>query len=88
MDYEKLIHSLVDPIVEAPESILIRTSEGTTPKDLLILIVAEKDDCARLIGKKGSIANAIREVISVAGKTENIRVHIKFESFDEGKDEE
>lgn len=88
MDYEKLVHSLVDPIVEAPESILIRTSEGTTPKDLLILIVAEKDDCARLIGKKGSIANAIREVISVAGKTENIRVHIKFESFDEGKDEE
>lgn len=88
MDYEKLIHSIVDPIVEAPESILIRTSEGTTPKDLIILIVAEKDDCARLIGKKGSVANAIREVISVAGKSENIHVHIKFESFDEGKDED
>ena len=88
MDYEKLIHSLIDPIVEAPESILIRTSEGNTPKDLLILIVAEKDDCARLIGKKGSVANAIREVLSVAGKSENIHVHIKFESFDEGKVED
>ena len=88
MDYEKLIHSIVDPIIESPESILIRTSEGTTPKDLLILIVAEKDDCARLIGKKGSVANAIREVLSVAGKSENIHVHIKFESFDEGKVED
>ena len=87
MDYEKIIHTLIDDIVEDPKSILIRVSEGTTPKDVLILIAAEKDDTARLIGHKGIIANALREVVGVAGKSENKRIHIKFESFEDEKAE-
>lgn len=83
MDYERIIHSIIDPIVDDPDSVLIRISEGSSNKDLLILIASEKEDTARLIGKKGIIANAIREVVSIAGKEENKRVHIKFESFDE-----
>lgn len=83
MDYERIIHSIIDPIVDDHDSVLIRISEGSSNKDLLILIASEKEDTARLIGKKGIIANAIREVVSVAGKEENKRVHIKFESFDE-----
>ena len=51
MDYEAIIHSLIDPIVSNPESILIRVSEGTSPKDVLILIVAEQEDASRLIGR-------------------------------------
>lgn len=90
MDYEKIIHSLIDPIVDEPDSILIRVSEGTSPKDVVILIAAEKEDTARLIGRRGIIANALREVVGVAGKSENKRVHLRFESFEEGeaKDEE
>ena len=83
MDYENIIHSIIDPIVEEPSSVLIRVSEGTTEKDVLIIIAAEKNDTARLIGHKGVIANSIREVVSVAGKSENKHVHIKFESFEE-----
>ncbi len=83
MDYERIIHSIIDPIVDDPDSVLIRISEGSSNKDVLILIASEKEDTARLIGKKGIIANAIREVVSIAGKEENKRVHIKFESFDE-----
>lgn len=88
MDYEKLIHSIIDDIVDDPKSVLIRISEGTSPKDVLILIVSEKNDTARLIGHKGTIANAIREVVGIAGKNENKRVHLKFESFDEEKVED
>ncbi len=83
MDYERIIHSIIDPIVDDPDSVLVRINEGSSNKDLLIVIASEKEDTARLIGKKGIIANAIREVVSVAGKEENKRVHIKFESFDE-----
>ena len=83
MDYEKIIHTLIDDIVEDPKSILIRVSEGNTPKDILIIIVAEKNDTARLIGHKGIIANSLREVVGVAGKSENKHIHIKFESFGE-----
>lgn len=88
MDYEKIIHTLIDDIVEDPKSILIRVSEGNTPKDVLIIIVAEKDDTARLIGHKGIIANSLREVVGIAGKSENKHVHIKFESFGEENTEE
>ena len=85
MDYEKLIHSLIDDIVDDPKSVLIRISEGSNPKDIVIIIVSEKEDTARLIGHKGTIANALREVVGVAGKTENKRIHLRFESFDEDK---
>lgn len=82
MDYESLVHTLIDDIVDDPSSVLIRVNE-TSPKDVDIVICAEKEDTARLIGHKGIIANALREVIGVAGKSENKHVHIKFESFDE-----
>lgn len=88
MDYEKLIHSLIDEIVDDPKSVLIRVSEGSSSKDINIIVVSEKEDTARLIGHKGTIANALREVVGVAGKTENKRVHLKFESFDEEKEGE
>lgn len=85
MDYEKIVHTLIDDIVDDPKSVLIRVSEGTSPKDILIIIAAEKEDTARLIGHRGIIANALREVVGVAGKSENKRVHIKFESFEDEK---
>ena len=87
MDYEKLIHALIDPIVEEPKSVLIRVNDSEE-KDITILIAAEKEDTARLIGRRGSIANTLREIVSVAGKSENKHVHIRFESFDEEKEEE
>lgn len=87
MDYEKIIHAIIDPIVEEPESVLIRTTESEGGKDVTILIASEKDDTARLIGRHGTIANAIREMISVAGKSENKHIHIKFESFGEEKED-
>ena len=86
MNYEAVVHALIDPIIDSPESVLIRITEGTTPKDVNILIVAEKEDTSRLIGKKGIIANALRELVGVAGKTENKHVHLRFESFDENKE--
>ena len=60
MDYEKLIHALIDPIVEEPKSVLIRVNDSEE-KDITILI---------------------------AGKSENKHVHIRFESFDEEKEED
>ena len=87
MDYESLIQALIDPIVEEPKSVLIRVNDSEE-KDITILIAAEKEDTARLIGRRGSIANALREIVSVAGKSENKHVHIRFESFDEEKEEE
>ena len=88
MDYEKIIHALIDPIVEEPSSVLIRITQEDSGKDVSILIVSQKEDTARLIGRRGIIANSLREVVSVAGKSENKHVHLKFESFDEDEKED
>lgn len=90
IDYEKTIHGLIDPLVEHPDTVMIRELPGATAKDTTILIAAENDDTARLIGKRGVVANALREAIGIAGKADNsnIRIHLKFESFDEGKEKE
>ena len=86
MDYEKIIHALIDPLIEEPSSVLIRILEEDNGKDVVILIATEKEDTARLIGRRGIIANSLREVVSVAGKTENKHIHLKFESFEDEKE--
>ena len=83
MDYEKIIHAFIDDIVTNKEAIMIRILPSDNEKDFTILVVADNEDTARLIGKKGIIANSLREVIQIAGKTEGKRLHLKFESFDE-----
>lgn len=87
MDYEKIIHALIDPLIEEPSSVLIRILPEDNGKDVVILIATEKEDTARLIGRRGVIANSLREVVSVAGKTENKHIHLKFESFEDEKED-
>lgn len=57
---------------------------------MTVLIVAEDDDTARLIGKKGTVANALRAIVSIAGKADDSdqRIHLKFESFEDEKEDD
>ncbi|MBO4856331.1 MAG: KH domain-containing protein [Bacilli bacterium] len=87
MDYEKIIRTLIDPIVEEPKSVLIRIDEDSNGKDVNILVAAEKEDTARLIGRYGIVANSLREIISVAGRSEDRRIFLRFESFDDEKED-
>lgn len=88
MDYEKIIHAFVDSFVEKPESMIIRQMPSESEKDVVLLVVSDANDTARLIGRKGSVADALREVISIAGKLEGKRIHLKFEAFEDEKDED
>ena len=87
MDYEKIIRTLIDPIVEEPKSVLIRVDEDSNGKDVNILVAAEKEDTARLIGRYGVVANSLREIMSVAGRSEDRRIFLRFESFDDEKED-
>ncbi|MEY3609584.1 MAG: hypothetical protein RLZZ388_15 [Bacillota bacterium] len=88
MDYVAIIHAFVDDFVENKDAILIRELKNDNPYDLTLLVVAEPEDTSRLIGRKGIIANALREVLSIAGKIDNRRVHLKFETFEKTTTEE
>jgi predicted RNA-binding protein YlqC (UPF0109 family) len=90
IDFEKTIHALIDPLVSNPSEIIIRPLPGGNDKHVTILIAANSEDTSRLIGKKGMVANALREVISVAGKTSEgtMKIRLKFESFTDGEQSE
>ena len=83
MDYEKIIHTIVDPFLINPDALMVRELPSDNEKDVVLLICSEAEDTARLIGKKGTVANALREVIAVTGKNEGKHIHLKFESFEE-----
>ncbi len=89
MDLQKIIHSLIDPLVEKPENIVIKELPNNSKKDITVIITADDEDCARLIGKHGSVANALREAVGICGKADNsnIRVHLRFESFNDSKND-
>ena len=72
MDYIALIHQLIDDILNNPEKVKIEQIEGSSEKDT-----------GRLIGKHGSTADALREVLSIAGKNNNQRIHIKLATLPE-----
>ena len=88
MDYEQIIHTLVDSFVADPEGVMVRQMPTEDEKEVVLLIVANPEDTARLIGRKGIIADALREMMSIAGKTEGKRIFLKFESFEVQNEDE
>jgi predicted RNA-binding protein YlqC (UPF0109 family) len=82
MDYIASIRKFIDPIVSNKDHIVINELPNESSKDRTFQIVCDPEDTGRLIGKHGSTAEALREVLSIAGKTNGERVHIKFQSND------
>ena len=51
-------------------------------EDTIVLYVyASHDDIAKLIGRKGMMANSIRQLMSVSGRLHEKKLDIKFESY-------
>ena len=82
MDYIASIRKFIDPIVANKDNIVINELPNESSKDRTFQIVCDPEDTGRLIGKHGSTAEALREVLSIAGKSNGERVHIKFLSND------
>lgn len=82
MDYIASIHKFIDPIVLNKDHIVINELPNESSKDRTFQIVCDPEDAGRLIGKHGSTAEALREVITIAGKTNGERIHLKFVSND------
>ncbi len=86
MNIEALVHDIIDPLVENRDAIMIREMPSTNDDEIVILVVGESSDVARLIGRGGSVADSIRKVVSVLGKLNNKKIRIKFESYDDKQD--
>ena len=80
-ELDKVLLDLVRPMVEHPESLEVRTMPSMNEREVILHVYATNDDIARLIGRKGSMASALRQVMSVASHAEDKKVTIKFEQI-------
>lgn len=88
-DYEKILRACIEPLLDDPSSLQIKA--GETPeeqessRDIHFLIVCPDAELGRLIGRHGTVADAIRTIVNIKGRDDHKRVHIKFESSDDEK---
>lgn len=76
---EQVLFDLVTPMVEEKDQLEVTEVEDNDEKDVVLVVKATNEDIARLIGRKGSMASALRQVMSVASHRENKKVSIRFE---------
>ena len=81
MDYEKVLLDLIKPIVDDKETVSVKQMESLDEDEILLYVYANDDDVARLIGRKGIMASSLRQMMSVAARTERAHVTIKFEAY-------
>lgn len=78
---DRVLFDLISPIVENPQALEVREMDSESENEVVLHVYAANDDIARLIGKKGSMASALRQVMSVASHAEDKKITIKFEQI-------
>ena len=63
VDYETVVMNLVRPIVEDKESLSVKIMESLDEHEIIVYVYANNYDVSRLIGRKGSMASAIRHMM-------------------------
>ncbi len=83
MDYIKILEDMTRDLVVDKENLKVVERDSLNEDERLFYVYASKEDISRLIGKKGSMANAIRQLMSVPSRLAHCRINIKFESYEE-----
>lgn len=81
VDLEKTLLDLCTPLVEDKNSLSVKTMTSSNDNEILLYVYANSEDVARLIGRKGSMAAGIRQMMSIAARDTRKRISVKFESY-------
>ena len=81
-EVDKILFDLVEPIVEHKEALAVHQLESINEDEIILMIYAKNDDIGRLIGKKGTMANALRQVMGISSRLLNKRIQLKFEAIE------
>ncbi|HLR60743.1 MAG TPA: KH domain-containing protein [Pseudogracilibacillus sp.] len=71
---EQLIESVVTPLVDFPEDIVVKMKEED--KKLIYHLTVNEQDIGKIIGKNGRIAKAIRTIVYAAKSDTNKRIYL------------
>lgn len=78
---EDILYDLVLPLVENKKSLSVKQLPSLDDKEMVLAIYAENADVARLIGRQGVMAHAIRQTMAIGSRVLDRRISIKFESY-------
>lgn len=81
IDFEKVLYELLCPIVDDKLNLSVKLMPSLDENEILLYVYANSEDVARLIGRKGTMASSIRQMMSVASRKEDKKITIKFESY-------
>ena len=71
---KQLIESVVTPLVDFPEDIIVKMKEED--KKLIYHLTVNEQDVGKIIGKNGRIAKAIRTIVYAAKSDTNKRIYL------------
>jgi predicted RNA-binding protein YlqC (UPF0109 family) len=83
MDYVKALHDIAIELVSKRDKLEVRQMPSLEEDTVVLYVYADHDDIAKLIGRKGMMANSIRQLMSVCGRLNDKKLDIKFESYGE-----
>jgi len=81
INFEKVLLDVVKPMVNDPNSVSVKEMSGLDEDEIILYVYAKNDDIARLIGKQGVMASAIRNMMAIGSRRTDKRINIKFESY-------
>lgn len=83
VDYVKTLHDIASELVNDKNKLEVRQMPSLEEDVIVLYVYAAHDDIAKLIGRRGTMANSIRQLMSVSGRLHNKKLDIKFESYGE-----
>lgn len=83
MDYVKTLTDIAKQLVVEKDKLEVRQMPSLDENTIVLYVYATHSDIAKLIGRKGMMANSIRQLMSVAGRLNDKKLDIKFESYGE-----
>jgi hypothetical protein len=81
MMIETLIKTLVEPLVDHQEDIFVKQFTEDADGYIIYEVLVNREDIGRVIGKHGSIAQAIRTICYAAAMKNKKRIRINIDHF-------
>ena len=78
---EQVLYDLIVPIVENTDSLNVQQLPSLDENEIILNVYADNTDIARLIGRQGSMAQAIRQTMMIGSRVLDKRISINFESY-------
>ena len=74
-----ILFNLIKPIVKDSDGISVKEMPTLDDNEILLHVYANSDDLSRLIGKKGVMANSLKQMLLVSTKSSKKKITINFD---------